>query len=113
MNDKESKRIDSDRDKLLTDVQAVLADGEELLNATANQGGEKVAAIRAKMTERLSAAKDKLLAAEQQIVRKTRAAARATDEYVNENPWQSVLIASGVGLVIGFMAHWIASSSKS
>lgn len=113
MSGKESKRIENDGDRLLTDVQAVLADGEELLNATASQGGEKVAAIRAKMAERLSAAKDKLLAAEQQIVRKTRAAARVTDEYVNENPWQSVLIASGVGLVIGFMAHWIASSSKS
>ena len=41
MKGKESKHIDNDRDRLVTDVQAVLADGEELLNATANQGGEK------------------------------------------------------------------------
>lgn len=113
MKEKASARIDHGSERLIADVQAVLADGEELLNATAGQGGETIAAIRAKMAARLSDAKDGLLAAERQIVDRTKAAARMTDEYVNENPWQSVLIASGVGFIAGFIASRMVISSKS
>lgn len=113
MNNIESKQNGNDKDRLMTDVHAVLTDAEELLHATANQGGEKVTAIRAKMTARLSDAKEKFMAAEQQVVEKAKAAAKATDEYVQTNPWQSVLIASGVGFVIGFIVHRMVSPPKS
>lgn len=113
MNSMESKQNGSDKDRLMTDVHAVLTDAEELLYATANQGGEKVTAIRAKMTARLSDAREKFMATERQVVEKTRAAAKATDEYVHENPWQSVLIASGVGFIVGFIVHRMVSPQKS
>jgi len=113
MNSTESKQNGGDKDRLITDVHAVLADAEELLHATANQGGEKVTAIRAKMAARLSDAKESFLVAQRQIVDKTKAAAKATDEYVQENPWQSVLIASGVGFVVGFIVHRLVATSKS
>ena len=32
---------------------------------------------------------------------RTKAAARATDDYVNDNPWRAVGIAAGVGLLLG------------
>ena|SRR5690349_12582369 len=101
------------KDKLITDVQAVLADAEELMGATANQGGEKVAAIRAKMTARLADAKDKLLDVERAVMQKAKAAAKATDAYVQDNPWQSVLIAGGVGFVVGFIVHRLVAAPKS
>lgn len=103
----------TDKDRLVTDVQAVLADAEELMGATANQGGEKVAAIRAKMTARLADAKDKLLDVEREVVQKAKAAAKATDAYVQGNPWQSVLIAGGVGFVVGFIVHRLVATPKS
>jgi ElaB/YqjD/DUF883 family membrane-anchored ribosome-binding protein len=34
---------------------------------------------------------------------KTKAAAKATDAYVHENPWRAVGAAAGVGLVIGLL----------
>ncbi|HJX57849.1 MAG TPA: hypothetical protein VJ325_03945 [Thiobacillus sp.] len=34
---------------------------------------------------------------------RTRATARATDEYVHTHPWQSMGAAVGVGLVIGLL----------
>src|SRR5690242_11685692 len=95
----------TDKARLVTDVQAVLADAEELMGATANQGGEKVAAIRAKMAARLADAKDKLQEVEQEVMEKAKAAAKATDAYVHSNPWQSVLIAGGVGFALGFIVH--------
>ncbi|HET7776216.1 MAG TPA: hypothetical protein VFK74_07610 [Azospira sp.] len=32
---------------------------------------------------------------------KTKAAARATDDFVHDNPWKAVGIAAGVGLLLG------------
>jgi ElaB/YqjD/DUF883 family membrane-anchored ribosome-binding protein len=113
MNSNGSKHIGSGKSRLIADVHTVLADVEELLQATANQGGDKVAAIRAKVSGSLSDAKEKLLVAEQRVVDKGRAAVKATDEYVHENPWQSALIAGGIGFLVGFIVTKLASSTKS
>ncbi|HEX7965083.1 MAG TPA: DUF883 family protein [Gammaproteobacteria bacterium] len=91
------------KEKLLADFEALIADTEELLGATANQGGERLAALRNKMTNRLEEAKTRITDAEQRVMERTRAAAKATDTYVQENPWQSAFIAGGVGFVLGFL----------
>lgn len=90
-------------EKLMKDLRVVVADAEELLRATAGQAGEKVASARERIQESLSAAKGRLVDAEQAMVEKTRQAARVTDEYVHENPWRSVGVAAGVGLIIGML----------
>jgi ElaB/YqjD/DUF883 family membrane-anchored ribosome-binding protein len=41
--------------------------------------------------------------AEAVMVESTKAAARATDEYVHDHPWRAVGIAAGVGLVVGML----------
>jgi len=91
------------KEKLMQDLRVVVADAEDLLRATAGQAGEKVATARERIQESLSAAKERLVAAEQTVVAKTKQAARATDEYVHENPWKSVGIAAGAGLIIGML----------
>ena len=91
------------KDKLVQDFRAVVADAEELLRATASQAGEKVAVARERIQDSLHQAKVKLAEAEDIIVQKSRQAARATDDYVHENPWQAVGVAAGVGLVIGLL----------
>ena len=48
-------------------------------------------------------AKVKLAEAEAVMIEKSKQAARATDEYVHENPWKAVGIAAGVGLVVGLL----------
>jgi ElaB/YqjD/DUF883 family membrane-anchored ribosome-binding protein len=91
------------QDKLISDLKAVVADSEELLRATADQAGEKAAAMRDRIKVRLLSAKDSLMEAEQALIEKTKAAAKATDEYVHENPWKAVGVAAGVGLVLGLL----------
>lgn len=91
------------KDKLVQDFKIVVADAEELLKATANQAGEKVAAARERIQDSLHQAKVKLAEAEDVIVQKGKLAARATDEYVHENPWRAVGIGAGVGLIIGLL----------
>jgi ElaB/YqjD/DUF883 family membrane-anchored ribosome-binding protein len=94
---------DVSKEKLIQDLQLVVADAEELLRATAGQAGEKVSAARERIQESVGAAKERLAVAQDAMLEKTRQAAHATDEYVHENPWRAVGIAAGVGLVVGML----------
>ncbi|MDZ7594690.1 MAG: DUF883 family protein [Thiobacillus sp.] len=91
------------KEQLITDFKVVVADAEALLKATASQGGEKMAEVRAKAEESLRIAKDKMAEAQAALLVKTKEAARATDVYVHENPWRAIGAAAGVGLVIGLL----------
>jgi ElaB/YqjD/DUF883 family membrane-anchored ribosome-binding protein len=93
----------SAQEKLVSDIRAVIADAEEILLATADQTGEKIASLRGRIRERMLDARIRLDEAEAVLVEKTRAAARATDDYVHENPWQAVGIGAGVGLLLGLL----------
>ena len=94
---------DVSKEKLMQDLRVVMSDAEELLRATAGQAGEKVAAARERIQENLAAAKARLVVAEEAVIAKTKQAAKATDEYVHENPWRAVGIGAGVGLIIGML----------
>lgn len=91
------------KEHLIDDFKVVVADAEALLKATANQGGEKLAEIRAKAEESLRVAKIRMAEAQEALIVRTKAAAKATDVYVHENPWKAVGAAAGVGLVIGLL----------
>lgn len=98
-----STQVDVSKQQLITDFKVVIADAEALLKATASQGGEAIANLRAKTEESLAVAKEKLADAQEALIIKTKAAARATDDYVHDKPWHAVGIAAGVGLVIGLL----------
>ena len=99
----QSAANDVTKEKLVADLKVVVADAEELLRATASQAGEKVAAARERIQASLAAAKVKLGEAERALTEKTKVAAKATDDYVRENPWQAVGIAAAAGLVLGIL----------
>ncbi len=91
------------KEKLVADFKVVVADAEELLKATAGQAGDKVAELRSKAQANLAIAKASLADAQAALLEKAKAAGRATDDYVQENPWRAVGIAAGIGLVIGLL----------
>ena len=91
------------KQKIVADMKVVVSDAEEILRATAGVAGEKMVDLREHIAERLHDAKMRLADAEAALVDKTKAAARATDDYVNDNPWQAVGIAAGVGLLLGLI----------
>jgi ElaB/YqjD/DUF883 family membrane-anchored ribosome-binding protein len=55
------------------------------------------------MTARLADAKDRLIAVEETLVEKAKQAAKDTDAYIHENPWQSAIFAGGVVFLIGYL----------
>lgn len=94
---------DVTKEQLINDFKVVVADAEALLKATAGQGGEAMAAVRAKVEASLATAKAKMTDAQAALAVKTKAAARATDEYVHVHPWQAIGVAASVGMVIGLL----------
>jgi ElaB/YqjD/DUF883 family membrane-anchored ribosome-binding protein len=90
-------------DQLVTDINAVLADAEELLSATADQGGEQIALVRAKAESSLRLARRRMVEVQTAMRERTREAVRLTDVYVHENPWNAMGAAAGVGLLVGFL----------
>src|SRR5688572_22736241 len=91
------------REQLVEDFQKVVSDTESLLRAMANVPGEKAIAMRASVEESLASAKQRLRALQAAAVDRTAAAARATDEYVHENPWTLIGVAAGIGLLVGLI----------
>ena len=91
------------QEQLVSDIKSVISEAEEMLGATADQAGEKIANLRVRIQARLKDAKSRLAEAEEVLVVKTKAAARATDEYVHESPWTAIGIAAGAGLLIGLL----------
>ena len=89
------------KQKLVSDMKVVVADAEEILRATAGVAGDKMGDLRERIGERLRDAKLRLADAEAALVDRTKAAARATDDFVHENPWRAVGVAAAVGLLLG------------
>ena len=91
------------KEKLAADLRTVISDAEELLQLTSSQTGDKVAELRARMSDNLRIARHKLEDVEAAIRDRARQAARVTDDYVHDNPWKAIGVAAGAGLVIGLL----------
>jgi ElaB/YqjD/DUF883 family membrane-anchored ribosome-binding protein len=91
------------QEQLVSDIKSVISEAEEMLNDTADQSGDKIAQLRARVKARLSDARERLVDAEAALRHHTKKAARATDDYVHESPWTAVGVAACVGLLVGLI----------
>jgi len=90
-------------DRLIADLKAVVTDAEALLKATSAQTGERIQEVRARAEQSLRQAQARLDELEQEALKRAQEMAQATEGYVRENPWQSLGIAAGVGLLLGLL----------
>ncbi len=93
----------SRRDSLVEDFSALLADAEELLKSARAETGEKAQELRQQVETKLLNARLRLQEIEGDAIDRARAARQATDDYVHENPWQSVGIVAAVAFVAGLL----------
>ncbi len=91
------------KDKLMSDLRLVISDAEQLLRMSASDAGDGVAELRGRLLERMSEATTDLAQLQDIAIESVQAAGLAADEYVHKNPWQSVGIAAGLGLVLGLL----------
>ena len=93
------------REKLVDDFSAVLTEAEDLLKRAANETGERAKDLRSQVEAKLLAAKLRLQEIEGEAVDRARVAARVTDDYVHDNPWQAIGVAAAVGFIAGLMMN--------
>jgi ElaB/YqjD/DUF883 family membrane-anchored ribosome-binding protein len=85
--------------KLMGDLKTVAHDAEDLMKATADQAGEKVAELRTRLSHALESARHTA----QRLEEKTVEAAKAADRAIREHPYQSLGVAFGLGVLIGVL----------
>jgi ElaB/YqjD/DUF883 family membrane-anchored ribosome-binding protein len=101
MNTRSANDPDESTEKLLQDLKEVVQDGEELLRAGAEELSEKGMAARARLSSALDAARE----TGRRLQERTVEGARATDRAIRANPYQSIGIAFGIGLVVGIILN--------
>ena len=91
------------RDRLVSDLKALMNDAEELLRATATQAGEKISVARQRIEQSLIEGKKAVADAETALVKKSSEYAEIADDYVRENPWGAIAMAAGLGVMLGLL----------
>ena len=92
------------KDQLIQEYNSVVSETEQLLKSVGTAGSEGAQQLRASVEESLNVAKERLARLQKDIADRSRAAAQATEEYVQENPWQSVGAAAAIGALAGLVA---------
>jgi ElaB/YqjD/DUF883 family membrane-anchored ribosome-binding protein len=90
-----------DSEQLYEHLQAVIRDSEALLKASASYAGDKIDVAKTQAAETLAAAKERLADVQDGILIQGREYALRGDQYVRDNPWQSVGFAALAGFVFG------------
>ena len=84
----------------MQDLRNLIAEAEAMLgNSVKEHSAEAIDALR----ERFDAAQERLAEAYAGARRKVAAGARFADETVRENPYQSIAIAAGLGVLVGVL----------
>jgi ElaB/YqjD/DUF883 family membrane-anchored ribosome-binding protein len=89
--------------KLAKDFQAVVDDAEALLRDAARGTGEGFDEARGRLEQAVKTARIELQAMQEAVTDGAKRAARATDGYVHEHPWESIGIGAGIGLLVGML----------
>jgi ElaB/YqjD/DUF883 family membrane-anchored ribosome-binding protein len=100
-----SASTDRTRDKIVDEFSAIVGEAETLLNKAANETGDKARDIRSQVEGKLLSAKLRLQELEGQAVDRAKEAARATDDFVHDHPWQSIGVAVAIGFVAGLLMN--------
>ena len=100
MADKELKAQEED---FIEGVKESLDDAERLLREAAELTGDKAVQMRERALDSLRRTRLALYDTQDAMLEKGRRAARATDDYVHDNPWQAIGIAGLTGLLVGML----------
>ena len=87
-------------DKVVSDLKRVVHDSRDLLHSSVEVAGDQARLMRERLADALESARE----AGRKLEKKAAAGAKATDKIIRENPYQSIGIAFGIGLLIGVLA---------
>jgi ElaB/YqjD/DUF883 family membrane-anchored ribosome-binding protein len=88
---------------VLEHLKHIATDAEALVRETADVVGERAKELRTRIAQSASKARAQLEELEETVVDKTRLAAKQTDDYVRDHPWESIGIGVAIGVVLGVL----------
>lgn len=97
------RSVEKDDDGLMEQVRSSLDDVETLLRDAAEASGEKAGELRERALDALRHTRLVLHDTQDAVIAKSRRAARVTDEYVHDNPWQAIGLSAVAGLLLGVL----------
>src|SRR3954468_24215140 len=91
-------------DSTVVELNRVITQAEELLKTLGEEGGAAAEAVRQRVMRTVSQAKVRLADAGARVRGAATDAARATDSYVQDNPWRSIAYGAVAGAAIALVA---------
>jgi ElaB/YqjD/DUF883 family membrane-anchored ribosome-binding protein len=91
------------RKSTVKDFSDALDDANTLLREAAAETGERASDLRSQGAAKLLSAKLKLQDLQDDAVDRAKAAARVTDDFVRDNPWQAMGAAAALGFLVGVL----------
>lgn len=91
------------KEDFIRNVKASLDDAEKLLHEAADATGQKATELRERAMISLRRTREALSDTQDALLDKGRHAARVTDDYVHDNPWQAIGMAGVAGLLVGML----------
>ncbi|HTJ79622.1 MAG TPA: hypothetical protein VL357_11555 [Rariglobus sp.] len=97
---KSSKDASHTPNELLGDLQALVVEAEAMMaDSVSEHSSEAIENLRA----RFNAAQERLSGLYEGAKKRVMAGAKCTDETIRANPYQSIAIAAGAGLLVGVL----------
>lgn len=91
------------QEDFMEEVKSSLDDAERLMREAAEATGDKATEMREAAMRSLRQTREIMQDTQDAIVESGRQAAKATDHYVHDNPWQAIGVAGIVGLLFGML----------
>lgn len=85
------------------EFHSFVADVEDLIKSTTNLTGEELSRAKAKLNQRIAAAKVSVEEMSETIANRARKTAETTNTYVHEQPWTAVGAGAAAGLLVGYL----------
>jgi ElaB/YqjD/DUF883 family membrane-anchored ribosome-binding protein len=107
-----NERVDLDRwqtgaqdykDKMLSELKAIVGDAERLLKRAAETSSEGFATVRTQFDRQLDLTRDQLDKASRTVSRNAQRSTAAARGYVREHPLRSVGAATAAGVIVGLL----------
>ena len=95
---------DATKEKLIKEFDSVVDQTQHLLKSVTAAGTGQADALKASVEDTFAAASERLVKIRTDALEQVGGAARATDEYVQGNPWRAVGIVAGLAAVTGLLA---------
>lgn len=95
-------RFRAARSAVASEVAHLITDIEDLVKQATSLTGEELTAAKAKLAERLAAARASMTQMGDSVATQARTTAAATNEYVHEQPWKAIGVGATLGLLLGF-----------